>query len=341
MNFCVKCGKETDETVNNLCIDCFLDGRKLTSLPHHVDVKVCANCGDVGYGEFWTTKDIHEAMEQAAESALIIAKGVKKKSAEVSLLEQDPQTFIATVDSLLDINGHEEKDSSSTIVRIKSTVCKRCSRQLGNYYESILQIRGSKDVPQKTIREAQRRVENLIDSQSLTNRNSFISKTEEVQGGIDLYISSISLAKAATKDLSDTYCAETKEASKLVGVDEEGQEMYRVTYLVRLPEFQAGDVILYDGRYFKLNKFSNNGAKVVDLMNHRERTVKRTDIPTFKVHARFGDLRETVVVSKRKGEIQVLDPSNYSTIDLAVPEDAEIGETVKVVEIDEALHYVP
>ena len=341
MNFCVKCGKETDEIVNNLCIDCFLDGKKLTTLPHHVDVKVCANCGDVGYGEFWVTKDIDEAMEEAAVGALILRAGVRKTSAEVSLSQQEPHTFIATVDSKLNINDFETEDSASTIIRIKQTVCKRCSRQLGNYYEAILQIRGSKDVPQKTIREALRRVENLIDTQSLTNRNSFISKTEEVQGGIDVYISSISLAKAAAKDLSDAYCAETKEASKLVGVDEEGQEMYRVNYLVRLPEFQSGDVIIYEGRYFKLNRFSNNGAKVVDIMNHRERTVKRTDIPSFKVHARSADLKETVVVSRGKGEIQVLDPSNYSTIDLAVPEDAEIGETVKVVEIDESLHFVP
>jgi len=341
VNFCVKCGKETEDVVNSMCIDCFLDGRKLTSLPHHVDIKVCANCGDIGYGEFWTTIDIFDAMEEAAKGALVPIKGAKVVSSEVALSMQEPMTYAAKVASILDINGFEAKDTATTIIRHKNTVCKRCSRQYGNYYEAILQIRGSKDVPHKTIKEAQRRVENLIDTQALTNRNSFISKAEEVQGGLDLYISSISLAKAATKDLSDFYCAETKEASKLVGVDEEGQEMYRVNYLVRLPDFQAGDVIIYEGRYFKLIRFSNNGAKVIDLINHRERAVKRTDIPTFKVHARSGDLRETVVVSKGKGEIQILDPSNYSTRDLTVPADAEIGETVKVVEIDDSLYYVP
>ena len=341
MNFCVKCGKETENIVNGLCIECFLDGRKLTSLPHHVDVKVCTNCGDIGYGEFWVTKELQEAIDEAAESALVPIKGVKKVSAEVSAVEQEPLTYVATVDSVLDINGYTTEDSASTIVRLKNTVCKRCSRQLGNYYEAILQIRGSKEVPRKTVMEAFRRVENIVDAQALTNKNSFISKAEEVQGGIDLYISSISLAKMASKDLSDAYCAETKEASKLVGVDEEGQEMYRVNYLVRLPDFNAGDVVIYEGRYFKLIRFSSNGAKVIDLMNHRERAVKRTDIPTFKVYARSGDLRDAVVVSKEKGEIQILNPTNYSTIDLTVPEDAEIGDAVKVVEIDDALYYVP
>ena len=40
-------------------------------------------------------------------------------------------------------------------------------------------------------------------------------------------------------------------------------------------------------------------------------------------------------------EIQVLDPSSYATVDLKVPADAEIGETVKVVRVEDVLYYVP
>jgi nonsense-mediated mRNA decay protein 3 len=332
---------EIEQTINGLCTECFLDGRKLVSLPHHVDVKVCANCGDVGYGEVWVTKPVPEAIDDAAAGSLEIIKEARAVSLEVSSMEQEPYTFFVTVDAALDINGVAAEDSAFTLVRLKNTVCKRCSRQLGNYYEAILQIRAPKDTPQRILREAQNRVENLVDTQSVTNRQLFITKAEEVQGGIDIYLSSISLGKAATKDLSDTFCAETKEAAKLVGLTEEGQEMYRVTYLVRLPDFHAGDIILFEGRYFKLNRVSGNGAKVVDLMNFRERAIKRSDLPTLKVYARAGDLREAVVVNRGKGEVQVLDPSNYSTVDMNIPEDAEIGETVRVVEIDDALYYVP
>ena len=42
--FCVKCGEEDVETINGLCLNCFLDGRKLISMPHHVDLMRCANC---------------------------------------------------------------------------------------------------------------------------------------------------------------------------------------------------------------------------------------------------------------------------------------------------------
>ena len=342
MNFCVKCGKETEHTTDGLCADCLLSGKKLTFLPHHVDLKVCANCGDIGHGETWVTKDILEAIGEAAEGSLDTAvKGVKIVSTRTSSVEQEPYTHMVVVDSVLDINGHTAEDSASTIVRVKNTVCKRCSRQLGNYYEAILQIRAGKDTPKRTMREALNRVENLVDTQSLTNRQLFITKTEEVQGGTDVYLSSISLGKTVAKDLADAYCAETKEAAKLTGMTEDGQEMYRVTYLVRLPDFHVGDVISFEGKHFKLTRVSGTGAKVIDLMNFKERAVKRSDMPTFKVHERSGDLKEAVVVSRGEKEIQVLNPSNYSTVDVNVPEGAEIGDTVKVTEIDDTLYYVP
>jgi nonsense-mediated mRNA decay protein 3 len=342
VSFCVKCGKDIENTMNGLCTECFLDGRKLTSLPHHVDVNVCANCGDIGSGERWVTKDIRDAIADAAADALIAIKEAKIIGIEVSSSEQDPYTHVVAVKAALDIGGYVAEEGSSTIVRLKNTVCKRCSKQLGNYYESILQIRaGSKDASQKILREALTRVENLVDAQSVTNRQIFISRTEEVQGGIDVYLSSISLGKTAAKDLSDAYCAETKEAFKLVGQADDGQNMYRVNYLVRLPDFHVGDVILFEGRHFKLTRMSNSGAKVIDIMNFRERSVKRPDIPSFKVYERSEDMRKAVVVNRGKGEIQVLDPSDYSTVEMSVPDDAEIGDTVRVVEIDDALYYVP
>jgi nonsense-mediated mRNA decay protein 3 len=338
----VKCGKDTENTINGLCAECFIDGRKLTSLPHHVDVKVCANCGDVGYGERWVTKDLEDAIEEAAVDSLSIIREAKPVSMEVSSSEQEKYTHVVVIDSILDVGGCIAEDTSSTIVRLKNTVCKRCSRQLGNYYEAILQIRaGSKNVSQRVMREAQNRAEETVDSQSVSNRQLFITKTEEVQGGIDIYLSSISLGKAIAKDLSDAYCAETKEAAKLVGQTEDGQGMFRVTYLVRLPDFHAGDVVQFEGRYFKLARVSGNGAKVIDLMNFRERSIKRPDMLSVKVHERSEDLREATVVSRGKGEIQILSPSDYSAVDISVPDDLAAGDSVKVTDIDGALYYVP
>ncbi|MDR3283487.1 MAG: hypothetical protein LBS92_07780, partial [Candidatus Methanoplasma sp.] len=264
------------------------------------------------------------------------------KELSVSFVEQDPYTFAASVDTVLDVNGCEIRDSASVIVRLKNTVCKRCSRFLGNYYESILQIRTTgKDLPEQLRTEILHRIDSIVTAQSRTNRQLFITKTELVAGGVDLYLSSISLGRALAKEMGDSYCAETKEAAKLVGQTSDGQDMYRVTYLVRLPDYHVGDVVRFDGRYYKMTRVSGAGGKAIDIVNFRERAIKRSDMQDVKVYEKASGLRSATVVSRSREEIQVLHPSDYSTLDLRIPEDSEIGDSVKVVDIDGTLYYVP
>ena len=342
MTFCVECGIDCEETIHGMCIDCFLNGRQLTTLPHHVDLQVCANCGEFYIHEFWVKKDRIEAVEDAAIENLSAIKEARVVEVGASSVEQDNANYLVNVDAELDISGYSAEYSVSTVVRVKNTVCKRCSRQLGSYYESILQIRtADKDLSPALQDESLEKVENFVDQQAKTNRQIFITKMEIVTGGVDVYLSSIALGKALSKMLADTYCAEMKEASKLVGQTDDGQDMYRVTYLVRLPDYHVGDVILFEKRYFVLTRVANSGGKMIDLQNFKERAIKRTDLPTVKVHQKHSDLRDATVISRSEGEIQVLHPLNYSTIDLRVPTDIEISDVVKVCEIDDVLYYVP
>ena len=240
------------------------------------------------------------------------------------------------------VMGYKTEDEATTIVRIKNNVCKRCSRQLGNYYECILQIRtGAKDLSPDLREEALAMVENSVNRQAATNKSIFITKMELVTGGVDVYLSNMSTGKNLAKELGDAFCGETKESPKLVGQTEDGQDMYRLTYLVRIPEYHVGDVVVCDGRYCKLTRVNGGGGKVMDLMNFRERSVRRPDMPDLKIHAKEADLQDATVVSRSGNEIQVLHPDNYSVVDLKVPEGYEAGETVKVVSIDDVLYVVP
>jgi len=342
MSFCVKCGVDIDKTINGLCIDCFLEDRSLTSLPHHIDVNVCTNCDSFQMGEYWVESDRRIIAEQVTRNALEWLKDVDLIEAECTSLQQDEATFLVTVDSVLSIADCETEDVASTLVRFKNTVCKRCSRLLGNYYESIIQIRsGGRTVSDELRNEVLERVESFVANQARTNRHLFITKMELVIGGVDVYLSSIPLGKTLSKALCDQYCAEGDESAKLVGQDRDGLDMYRVTYLVRLPDFHVGDVILYEGRHFKLSRVSSNAIKAVDLMTFKERNIKRSDSGSIKVHERHSDLREATLVSHDALEVQVLHPVSYRTVDLRVPEDAEIGETVKVTDIEDTLYFVP
>ena len=342
MNFCVKCGEECEESIDGLCISCWLDGRRLVDLPHHVDLHVCANCGEFDYGGRWVRRDPMVAIQDAAADAIMVVRGADVTSISTSVEEQDPRTFVVTVHAGCDVMGYPADGEASTIVRVKNTVCRRCSRQLGSYYEAILQIRSASGKLEDAMREeALAMTENSVARQAATNRQLFITKMELVPGGLDVYLSSISLGKAITKELGDAFCAETKESPKLVGQTTDGQDMYRLTYLVRLPDFKVGDVVTFQGGYYLLSRLNGTGGKIVNLADFRERSVRRSDMTSVKLYERSEDLREATVVSTSGSEIQVLDPSNYSTVDLRVPEGAEIGDSVRVVSIDDVLYMVP
>ena len=132
-----------------------------------------------------------------------------------------------------------------------------------------------------------------------------------------------------------------KESSSLVGVSSDGQEVYRVTFLLRLPMYHVGDILLFNDRPYKLLAVNKNGGKMVDLYDFRETSIKKFELLTVKVLFKEKDVKEATVVSSSPKEIQVLHPTSFITKDVRIPEDAEIGETVRVVEIEEDLLYVP
>ncbi|MDO5853032.1 MAG: NMD3-related protein [Thermoplasmata archaeon] len=341
-NFCVKCGCECEESLDGLCIDCWLAGRKLVDLPHHVDLSVCTNCREYDFGGRWVRREPEVAIQDAAADALMLVRGAELESVSTGMEEQDPRTFVVTVHAGCSVMGYPAEGEASTIVRIKNTVCRRCSRQLGSYYEAILQIRtASGKLDDATREEALAMTENSVARQAATNRQLFITKMEIVTGGVDVYLSSIALGKSLAKELAEAFCAETKESPKLVGQTTDGQDMYRLTYLVRLPDYRAGDVVVFQGRYCKLSRVNGNGGRLVDLVDFRDRSVRRADMTQIRLYEKASDLAEATVVSRSGTEVQVLDPSNYSTVDLRVPADAEIGDTVKVTRIEDVLYLVP
>ena len=278
MSFCVRCGKECETPAEGLCIDCFLDGRKLLSMPHHVNLQICTNCGEFNIHDRWVQEEKGIAIEDIAIDTLGVSRDAKVREIGVMIQEQDDSNYVANVQATLDVYGAEITEDISVIVRIKNAVCKRCSRFLGDYYESILQIRsGDKDVPDDLREEVLDNVRRFVENQAKTNRDIFITKIERVVGGADAYLSSIQLGKILAKHLSEIYSAEVKESSKLVGQTRDGLDMYRVTYLVRLPDFHVGDVVEYEKRTYVLTRVANTGGRLVDLANFRERSIKRTE----------------------------------------------------------------
>lgn len=340
--FCVECGITTNQTVNGLCMPCFLKDRTLVSLPDHVDLFTCTSCGQfLRRGEYESMAP-EKAISMAARNALTCIKEGKVTKTTTSIESRDDYNYAVTVSCKVAISDFEADAAASTIVRVKNTVCKICSRRTGNYYEAILQVRTSEKVLSPKLQdEVLKKVEDFVDDAATTNPNAFITKMEIVPGGVDVYLSMIALGRELTKTLGDLYCAQVDESNKLVGQTRDGIDMYRVSYLVRLPEFHIGDIVRYGKKYYLLTRVANTGGKIRSLNNFADMTVRRANMPELKVYAKSSELETADVISISHGEVQIMDPQNYSVKDILVPKDAIIGETVTVVRIDGVLYYVP
>ena len=339
--FCVKCGKEC-ETFDGLCIECFLNGKQLIAFPHHVDLERCVNCEEFRISGQWIARPAKEAIEDAALSALSAVDGMRVLSVGVMSEELDERNFTVKADVEGKLRERVVNACAETTVRLKNNVCQRCSRQLGNYYEATIQIRsGTKELSAAVRDETVRYVRDRIENMAASNRGIFLTKVEEVQGGVDMFVSSTSLGRMLAKELSDSYCAETKESAKLIGKTEDGNDMYRMTYLVRMPEYHLNDVVMFEDAAYKLSGIGKGNGKLIRLKDFRETAIRRSQMSSLRVHTPHNRIAKATVVSRSKDEIQILHPSNYSTVDIRIPPGTEIGETAQVVDIDGVMFFVP
>lgn len=342
--FCVNCGADCEKQINGLCMECFLNGRDLMQLAHHVDLQRCTNCEEFYLNDRWIRISEDEAVQDAALTGMVVISEAVLASVGTKATPQDGRTYEVEVEAELDVGDIMAEASGKTLVRVKNNVCKRCSRQLGNYYEATMQIRsGEKDLPEELRDEIVRRVRDSVELQSKNNRQLFITKVQEVQGGVDIMLSSISLARSLTKDLVDAYGAESKESASLVGMTSDGVDMYRMTYLVRFPAYHVGDVLEYKGRPYKLTALNKTGGKLISLMDFRETSVRKNEVQELRILVKEKDLKEALVLSHSGNEIQVMHPTSYSTLDLRIPGDADVveGGEVRIAQIEDEVYYFP
>ena len=317
--FCVECGKE-GKTYDGLCEACHLARRRFVSLPEILDVQICGTCFAARIGKNWVgAVDVEKAVRLVIENALEKERSVTDAEIRFDLRQRDPRNYIADVTVAFSTADLSAEKKFKINIRLKKDTCQRCGKKSGHYYEATIQLRGP-EVGMRAKRLSAARDELLakVEKLSLQNRDLFISREEKVSGGYDFYISSSSIAKSLTKDLSKAYGAESKSSSSLVG-KKDGQDLIRMTYLVRLPDYSSGDILLIDGRYYLLRSFEGSSLSVTDLLTWQESGMSMGRMSTLEVAARREDIVSASVISDSPGELRIIDPDSKAPVDVAKP----------------------
>ncbi|MES3518380.1 MAG: NMD3-related protein [Natronomonas sp.] len=360
--FCPRCGETIDrppdvdvgvggEGDEGLCDGCYFELFDLVDAPERVEVRVCSRCGAVHRGNRWVDVGAQDytdiAIDETAE-----ALGVHVEADEVEWgvdPEQVDQNTIRMHCSFSGlVRGTAVTETVTVPVYIARQTCDRCGRIAGDYYAAIVQVRGTDRTP--TGAECDRAVE-IAESYIATreqkgDRNAFITSIEETKDGVDMKISATQMGEAIAHRIVREFGGSVSEAPTLVTEDEDGNEMYRVTFTARLPPYVPGDVIdLDDGDGPVLVRSARGNLKGVRLETGEryEAEFEEGIAPEARKLGDRSDFVSTTLVSVTdERAVQVLDPETFESKTIPRPTFLDTdGDEVRVIKTRAGLHAVP
>jgi len=360
--FCPRCGDPVPERTDPLpgeprerdavlCDDCYFEDFDLVDAPDRIEVRVCSQCGAVYEGNRWVdvgAKDYTDvAIEQVTE-----ALGVHVNAEDIRWGVEPEQIDENTIRMHCTFGGvvrDTYREEQVTVpVMISRQTCDRCGRIAGGYYSSIVQVRADERTPTKE--EEQRAVEiaeaYIAKREETGDREAFITEIKETDDGTNIKISTNQMGAGVAKRIVRELGGHVKEYPTLVTEDSDGNEVYRVTYAVRLPRFTPGDVVaLEDDDGPVLVKSVRGNLKGVRLTSGDtyEATFEEGETPDARKIGTAADAEETTVVTvEDERAIQVLDPETYESKTIARPSYVDSdAEMVSVLKSREGLHILP
>jgi len=273
--FCVECGRE-GPTALSLCAACFAKKHRLVEPPPHTDVSRCTECGRLRFEGSWTRSDLDLAIPRILREAVSPLPPFERVSFTHVIRPEDTNNFLLTVKASGRYEGVEIVQDFHVRLRVKPTLCDVCSKQKSRYYEGIVQVRGDgRDLTAQEVREVRTFVRARVD-RGRDASGEFLSKIEEIHGGLDFYASSNALGKVLARALAEAYGGTVTTSPKLFG-QRGGKEIFRVTSLVRLPAFHRGDVVRHRDALEEVVKIASF-VILRDLRSGEERRYKPKDL---------------------------------------------------------------
>ncbi len=211
IKYCPTCNRSSDEArfIGEFCEFCIIDKIKAT-LPKVIKIRRCKVCGSIR-----DSKGFTEYSDEAMSDA--ISQQFHMPNSKIRFKGLDESKKIAELHISYELSEGGVGFNYPISIKFTKEMCPSCYRRSAGYYEAILQLRGS-----------DRNVAKFLDSFNpfLIRGNAFVSKTEEMGNGIDMYISD--------KKLVSGYFAlhkilKPKVSYKLYGV-KKGKKLYRHIY---------------------------------------------------------------------------------------------------------------
>ncbi len=360
--FCPRCGDPVPERSEPLpgaprdrdealCDACYFDDFDLVDAPDRIEVRVCAQCGAVHRGNRWVDVGARDYTDVAIDE-VSEALGVHVKARDVTWGVEPEQVDQNTIRMHCQFSGVVRgtyiEEEAVVPVKISRETCQRCGRIAGGYYASVVQVRAADrdPTPDEERRAVEIAEEMVADRESDGDREAFVTEVTDTPDGTDIKLSTNQLGQAVSNRIVREFGGAVESYPTLVTEDGDGNEVYRVTYAIRLPKYRPGDVIdPEDGDGPVLVRSVRGNLKGTRLATGEsyEARFEEGDAPDAVELGRADDAVETTVVAvEDEHAVQVLDPETYESKTVPRPDyfDPD-ADTVRVLKSRAGLHVLP
>jgi nonsense-mediated mRNA decay protein 3 len=205
MLICPKCGKtgNSEDFIEAFCVNCYEFNIKVPAVE---EIKRCKQCNRIYLRGVWQPYSdilICEYIEKKCKGEFTTATFDSLRSTVLFTIKRGEREFVI------------ERPVRITFVK---TLCSDCSKARSGYYEAIIQLRGD----ERKIKRYHNILERLLE------KTTFITKSEEVKGGLDIYVGSTAETLNVLSKLKLDYLI----TKKLVGY-KNGKRLFRTTFAIR------------------------------------------------------------------------------------------------------------
>jgi len=359
--FCPECGDAVEATAarpggadapeGGLCDACYFEAFDLVDAPDRVEVRVCSQCGAVHRGNRWVDVGAEDYTDVAVD-AVTEALGVHVEAESVSWQVAPEEVDQTTIRMHCEFSGVVREtpvaEEVTVPVKISRETCERCGRIAGGSFASVVQVRARDRAPTEAeLARAEAVARDLVaDAEAEGDREAFVTEVGAVDGGLDVKLSTTRLGERVARRIVDEFGGSYTDSERLITEDEDGEEVYRLTYAVRLPPYRPGAVIdPGDGDGPVLVRSVRGNLKGVRLASGEryEAAFEDGDAPdATRLGTREDAEATTLVAVEDDNAVQVLDPETYETKSVPRPDylDTE-ADAVPVLKHREGLHVLP
>jgi len=275
--FCAICGKVIDEFAPHfgMCFNCYLTENPLFELPNNYSFRLCIDCQNYAKKEEWIeaeSEDLFKIIEAALNRFLL--KNYVKQDVIIFSFSFDTLVY-SSRDLLTSMNvtilgklreDHKISHQHTLKLNINYDLCKNCTNlRSGMYFLSIIQLRVTDKSQFGVIKEALDHISFFVEKLFAKNKAQYISKIEDQNLGVDLYLSTNELMNRIISHLRANFTFILNRTKKLVGRDtQKGRNLYRLKALIKFLPFKKNDAVKINNVMYSIENITKNRVVLRD-----------------------------------------------------------------------------